>query len=113
MGDIKDVIKHYRKLMGLSQEQLGKKIGVSASTVGMYEQGRRKPSFEVEEALADTFNIRIDTLRGNEDLNLSEQTMRRLMLYANAMSLAHKQKLLDYAETLSELDSLKKDDKKE
>lgn len=107
MTEIKDVIKHYRKLLGMSQEELGHKVGVSTSTIGMYEQGRRKPSFEVEEALADTFNIRLDTLRGKDDLETLESTTRRLMIYANALSLASKEKLLDYAETLSQLETLR------
>ena len=56
MTEIKDVIKHYRKLLGMSQEELGHKVGVSTSTIGMYEQGRRKPSFEVER-LSQTLSI--------------------------------------------------------
>lgn len=112
MTELKDVIKHYRKLFGMSQEELGAKVGVSTSTIGMYEQGRRKPSYEIEEALADVFNIRIDTLRGKEDLEEVEGAIRRLMFYANALSLDNKKKLLDYAVDLSELEMLKKQNEK-
>lgn len=35
---------------------------LSASTIGMYEQNRRKPSFEVLEAFADFFNVDLNTL---------------------------------------------------
>ncbi len=37
-------LKHRRKAAGLTQAQLGRLAGVSASGVGMIEQGRRQPS---------------------------------------------------------------------
>ena len=36
-------LKHLRLKAGLTQAQLARKLGISASTVGMYEQGRREP----------------------------------------------------------------------
>ena len=41
-------IKQLRKERGLSQDQLAKILGVSRSTVGMYETGKREPDFESE-----------------------------------------------------------------
>ena len=37
-----------RRDAGWSQAELGKRLQVSASAVGMYEQGRREPSAEPE-----------------------------------------------------------------
>ena len=39
-------------------------MGVSTSTVSMYEVGSRKPSFEILEQLADFFNVDTDYLMG-------------------------------------------------
>lgn len=64
MAEFKDMLKYFREREGLSQFELSKKLGVAPSTIGMYEQGRRQPSFEMEEALADIFNVDIATLRG-------------------------------------------------
>lgn len=64
MAEFKDMLKYFREREGLSQFELSKKLGVAPSTIGMYEQGRRQPSFEVEETLADIFNVDIATLRG-------------------------------------------------
>ena len=58
------MIKFYRKREGLSQAELAKKIRVSPAAIGNYESGIRKPSREVEEALADLFNVSLDNLRG-------------------------------------------------
>ena len=41
----------------MTQEELGKAIGQSASSITMYETGRREPDFETLEALADVFNV--------------------------------------------------------
>lgn len=48
----------------MSQKELAEKIGISRSAVGMYEAGEREPDFETLEALADTFNVNMDTLLG-------------------------------------------------
>ena len=51
-----------RKRMGLSQEQLAKRINVCASTIGMYEQGRREPSAKILADLAKVFEVSLDYL---------------------------------------------------
>ena len=41
--------------------------------ISMYERGCRKPSYEVEEALSDVFNVSIDALRGkSEEIEISD-----------------------------------------
>ena len=51
-----------RKNAGLSQAALAKKLGVSPSTVGMYEQCRREPALEMLVKLADIFSVSTDYL---------------------------------------------------
>jgi transcriptional regulator with XRE-family HTH domain len=63
-----DTLCYLRKRAGLSQEELGNKIGVKKSTVSMYEKGQRKPSYEVLEAIADCFNVDMDFLTGKSDV---------------------------------------------
>lgn len=64
MPKFKDMLVYLRKREGMSQAALADRLGVSASTIGMYEQGRREPDFETEEHIADIFNVDINTLRG-------------------------------------------------
>lgn len=59
-----DTLTYLRKRAGMSQAELGEKIGVKKSTVSMYERGERKPSYEVLEAIADCFNVDMDFLTG-------------------------------------------------
>lgn len=60
MPEFKDRLKQMRQSAGLTQSELAEKLGVSTSTVSMYEVGSRKPSFEILEQLADFFNVDTD-----------------------------------------------------
>ena len=68
--EFKDRLKELRTSKGLSQVALADKLGVSKSTIGAYETGDRKPSYEAQEELADFFNVSIDYLRGIEDRSM-------------------------------------------
>lgn len=61
-----EVLRELRKKKGLTQEQLGKKLGVSKAMINHYESGKRSPSYVMEEAIADFFSVSIDTLRARD-----------------------------------------------
>jgi transcriptional regulator with XRE-family HTH domain len=65
MSRFSDMLHYLRRREGLSQAELGEKLGIAKSTISMYERDERKPSFEMLEAIADFFNINMDTLAGN------------------------------------------------
>lgn len=64
MGTFGERLKQLRNCKHLTQEQLSDKLEISRSALGMYETGKRKPDFELEEKVADFFNVTIDYLRG-------------------------------------------------
>ena len=47
---------------GLSQAEMGQLLGVCASTVGMYEQGRRNPPLDLIVRMSQEFNVSTDYL---------------------------------------------------
>ena len=55
-------LKELRVSRGLTQEDLARELNLVKSSISMYENGKRKPSFEVLEAIADYFNVNMDTL---------------------------------------------------
>lgn len=55
-------LKILRKKLGITQANLAKKLGISPSTVGMYEQGRREPDSTMLIKIADLFNVSVDYL---------------------------------------------------
>lgn len=68
--DFKERLKELRKAKGLSQATLAERLGMSKSTIGMYETGDIKPSVEAIEALAEFFNVNKGYLMGEEDYGL-------------------------------------------
>lgn len=65
--EFKDVFKRLRKERSLTQEELGRKLGVSKAMINHYESGKRSPSYVMEEAIADFFDVSLDVLRGRPD----------------------------------------------
>lgn len=51
-----------RKAKNMSQTQLAAYLRVSASTIGMYEQGRRMPDIQTLVQLAQLFDVSLDYL---------------------------------------------------
>ena len=51
-----------RQKQGWSQAELAKRLCISPSTVGMYEQGRREPSLSSAVELSRVFGISVDFL---------------------------------------------------
>ena len=66
MGNFSKVLKKIRLNHNLTQAELAKHLGISRSSVGMYESGEREPDFETLEAIADFFNVDMNYLLGNE-----------------------------------------------
>ncbi|MDD3363008.1 MAG: helix-turn-helix domain-containing protein [Hespellia sp.] len=67
MGDFQNVFKRLRLKSGLTQQEMANKLGLSRSTIGMYENGDREPNFEVLETIADFFNVDMNYLIGKKD----------------------------------------------
>lgn len=64
--EFKDRLKKTRKLVGITQRELAKKIGVTPETVGNWERGARQPSFDFLIDLADALGSSVDSLLGRE-----------------------------------------------
>lgn len=64
----------------LTQEKFAEIIGVSKSTISMYENGNRTPSFEIEEKIADYFNVDLEFLRGRSDIRNKYQHNKNMKL---------------------------------
>lgn len=60
--EFKDKIKELRRAKKLTQQEVGEGTGLSTSSIGMYEQGRRKPSFDVLKTFSEFFKVDLNTL---------------------------------------------------
>jgi len=73
-------IRRHRQRMGLSQQQLGERMGVSAVAVSKWERGQSQPDIPTLTALADLFGMTLDELCGRR-----EEEPGNITLMARAM----------------------------
>ena len=67
MGKFANVLKGLRIKSGLTQQEMADKLNISRSSIGMYENGEREPSFELLEIIADYFNVDMNYLLGKKE----------------------------------------------
>lgn len=77
--NIGEKLKRIREEKKLTQRELAMKMGVSASTVGMYEQGRRVPDAEALRRMADALDVSVDALMRDKSETVDEfiESMRK------------------------------------
>lgn len=69
MADFGTRLRELRIKNDWTQDDLARKLHISRSSVGMYEQGLRTPDFKTLDDLADLFDASFDYLLGNDDGN--------------------------------------------
>ena len=68
MANFSSRLRGLRKAKELTQQQLAKYVGISKSSINMYERGEREPGLEMLETIADFFNVDLDYLLGKSDI---------------------------------------------
>ena len=70
------ILKKLRLELNLNQKELADKIGISRSSIAMYETDQRTPDYETINALSDFFNVSSDYLLGRTNIrNYEEYTI--------------------------------------
>ena len=65
-------LKELRKEHKLSMKELGKILGLSESTISLYEAGKREPDIKTLIKIADYFNVSVDVLLSRDETNKDE-----------------------------------------
>lgn len=61
--------KQLRISKNITQDDIARQLNVSRSAIGMYEQGKREPDFEVLISIANFFDVDLDYLLGRSDIS--------------------------------------------
>ena len=61
-------LRELRQKAGLLQQDMAKVLSITNSAYGFYEQGKREPTFEITEFLADYFGVTLDYIMGRSDV---------------------------------------------
>lgn len=100
-------LKALRTKKGLTQSELAKKLGISTSAVGMYEQGRREPDSRLLKKICELFSVSTDYLLSYEqdgpreietalvDMKKRLESTGGLMFNGNPLSDGDTEKLFD------------------
>ena len=62
-------IQKYRKMKGLSQEELGKLPHISRQTISKWESNQSSPDIQSWKAMADVFGISLEELKTDQSTN--------------------------------------------
>lgn len=95
--EMKTKLKELRTASGLTQVELGERLGISAKVISKWENGESLPPCEHLPTLADAFHIRIDELFGrtySEKVDLKKEVRRYGFDHADGIS--DMQHLLSY-----------------
>lgn len=74
-------IKTLRKTRGLSQEDLGEKLGLRRSTISNYEIGRRSPSLRELEKIGDVLGVGLDYFGIEREKNVYDLVSRAKLVF--------------------------------
>ena len=91
LNDLGNKLKIARVNQNLSRKQVAELVGISSSTIGLYESGERLPSLVVLVKLATHYKVSIDYLLDFDNSNkqslsldgLSEKQIKALKLTAD------------------------------
>jgi transcriptional regulator with XRE-family HTH domain len=75
--EFKDRLKERRRILGISQAELAKKVGITGRTVQNYELGTRNPqSIEIAQKLAEALETTVEYLLGTDGLLIADASER-------------------------------------
>ena len=74
-------IQHYRKLQGLSQEELGQRLLVSRQTVSLWENDQTLPTIDNLVRLKEIFGVSLDEILTEQSVEQESVTPQPLESY--------------------------------
>lgn len=100
-------IRELRKERNLTMKRLGEIVGVSESTISLYENGKRQPDSDMLKKFAELFNVSIDYLLENESHRTAKSGVRIPVLgsVVAGIPIEAVQEILDYEEITPEIAS--------
>lgn len=122
MSDFASRFKELREKKKLTQEELGKILNVSRSSIALWESGRRTPGFDTAQKLADFFAVSLDYLLGRTDnpegltdeeeqkhIELDEVlSHKKILFYGEPLSLEEKEAVVNVLKIIKQKDKEKK-----
>lgn len=68
-------MRKIRKQRNMTMRELGAAVGVSESSISLYETGKNEPDIQTISKIADVLGVSIDTLLGHEESVPEDEVM--------------------------------------
>ena len=107
-------MRSLRKEAGVTMKEVGVALGLSESTVSLYENGKRSPDVQTLIQIADYFNVSLDTLCGRDFESRTLDLSQTESFLLNAFKKVNKEgqdKIISYVEDLLSTGKYIKSDK--
>ena len=100
MINFNEQLRMLRQERGISQQELADRIGLSKSSINMYERGEREPGIDTLKRIAAFFNVDIDFLLGKTSkrrismifgARISQNIAHNIQLHRQQANLSQKQ----------------------
>ena len=88
-------LRRLRRERGYTQQSFARQLGTASSTVGMYEQGRRKPSEDTLCQMGKLLHVPVEYLLAEEQEEPEEENMEELISDIKARLLERNMLILD------------------
>lgn len=93
MPNFNTQLRALRQEAGLSQQEFANRMGLSKSSINMYERGEREPSLDTLDRIASFFGCDIDYLLGKSDIKKKPtMTVKRKVTAVLAQNIIHYRK---------------------
>ena len=96
-------LKEAREDKGMSQEELGSKVGLSKAAISQYESSKHMPSIEHSRSIADALQVSYNWLIGFSEQRYKIEAQHLSEVYIQ-LSDERKKELYNYAEYLKRKD---------
>lgn len=105
---MKTRFRELRKERDLTQEQLGKILGISQQAINKYERGQAAPTNERMQKMCEFFHCSADYLMGRSDVRAvvpagekaGDYEEDKLVAYYRSMNVSDKKRLMNIVESL-------------
>lgn len=98
MDSLAQNIKYYRKLSGLTQKELAKKLSVAPTAISAWEVGRNQPLMNNIEQMSAIFGIKKSLLLGEDFSNQIDKPTSQIQTIYDELKPPRQGKVLNYAE---------------
>ena len=100
MNSLAQNIKYYRKLSGLTQKELAKKLSVAPTAISAWEVGRNQPLMNNIEQMSAIFGIKKSLLLGEDFSSHVDKTTSPIQSIYDQLEPPRQRKVITYAEKL-------------